>query len=346
MTPAPLSPAALARGDTPRGKRRRREQLRAIIHRIREAEFPREYKQFLQWADVLREETFEGRRVQKRWFKYAVDNQRDPELKNLSTDCPARVFLPLLQADLATAEARRWDHLIADIRAAQEKRKEAANNPVPAKAARLFAEAEREQGEALARLKSELDGTAAYKEFAAAIPAKRTRPRTEAERKQRLREKQHAQDAKPRLPRVGVCWSKPMTRAEYVAATGKSPKTIKRFLAKIGASTMKRRRRVTDPGRYFVEVNLEVLVWWIEQVDDDKQAADFAAATLAYAAAQDRAFVPRLARALYPVLKKRGLIAPLADAIEAHRRYYAHLAAPPPAPLPSWIQELVTPAAP
>lgn len=296
-------PTAFARDDTPQGKRQRREQLRAVIERIREAEFPRDYNQFESLADALRKETTEGRRVQDHWRNHVAEKREVPGIRDPALSCPTAIFLPLLQADLAAATGRYWKQLTAGLKSPQ--RELAYKQPVPAKMHMLLQEAEREEQQALARLRAEVSGVAAMDRLMEALKkAHREKPNP----KERLKRAQRRRERKPDMPEIRV-WSKPMSQAEYRDATSCSLKTVQRFLRRINAHPKFTGRHAAEPDRYDVAVNLQVLSHWIDSwVREPEQASGLAAATIAYACAYDREFALKLVRALRPALKRRSLV--------------------------------------
>ena len=313
-------PVALAKADTPQGKHQRREQLCVLIECLREAEFPRDYKQFAAFADVFRNETTEGKRVQIRWSNHVALRHEVPSYSNPSMVCPTAIFLPLLQADLAAATHRHWKKLIAGLKS--PKRAVAAREPVPVKAAALFVEARREEDNAAARLRNENTGLAAYWQFVEAAKKMEVSAASKPDPKARQKLAQSKLDYTPPTPTI-CTWSQPKTLAEYVTATRTSRKTIKKF---VGAQKAEPQRRpdAATAGRYSVRVNLKILAHWIEFWETKpKDATGLAAATIAHSLVHDRPFIQKMLRALVPVLERRALLAVVLEEIPANYKFYS-----------------------
>jgi hypothetical protein len=302
MSKPPL-PAGLAPKDTPE----RKEQLRDVIRLLPGAEFPRDYIEFEQFADALREETAVGKRIQSRWRNHVFQKGAIPGFSNSLFVCPTAIFLPLLQADLASATVHYWKDLTAGLRS--PKREQAENEPVPAKAAALRAAARLDEEQALLTLRDRSSGEAGARALAEAFEKGELHITRIRNPKKRLKFAQRRRELKPDRPPKICAWSQPMSQVDYRDATGLSLKTIQRFLSRIKAHPKIRGRHAAVSDRYDVNVNLKILAHWIGSwVGDSEHAAGLAAATMAYANAHDRLFREKVIHALFPVLKRRKLL--------------------------------------
>lgn len=325
----PQTLVTLPKADTPQGMRQRRDQLRAAIKSLREAEFPHAYDQFAPLAEALGKETSEGKRVQDRWRNHVAQKCKVPGINNPPLICPPAVFLPMLQAELAGAAVRRWTNLTAGL--PSPKRMEAAKEPVPATRAALYQEAQHEEEVTIANIRAELDGTAALMQFQKALQTNSSeRKPKKRDPKARQRNAQWEQDYTSGRPKICV-WSKPMSQSDYRKATGQNRKTVERWLKRINAKPALLGRHAADPDRYSADVNLQILSKWIGSPSlNAEHARGLAAATIAYANAYDEAFEGEVIRVLIPVLERRKLIGPkFGDDLKAHQKLYAP---PPPAP--------------
>lgn len=313
-------PKMLVEGDSDQAKRRRREQLQQVLECLREAEFPRDYAQFAQFADALRNETVQGKRVQNRWRIHAAQPLKIPNISGSLMICPVVIFLALLQADLASTTARRWENLTAGL--PSPKRRQAAYEVVPARQAQLYKEARLEEETALQRLRDELDGTAAFKKFQDAFLNSGQGKSKKRDAKARQKQAQRKQDFTPRHPRIRA-WSQPMSQADYVEATAHNRKAVERWLKKINIKPAHPGGHAGIPDRYGADVNLMILARWIDGIKTPLHAGGLAAATIAYADVNDRAFVPEIIRALSPVLESRGLMDSTSAMIPAHYQLYS-----------------------
>ena len=300
MNNTPKLPVTLSKADTPQGKRQRSEQLRAVIEGIREADFPRDYDKFWKFSAALRKETPEGRQVQARWLTEAA--KLGSKFKQALHDI---IFLPLLQADLATATARHREQLTAGLES--PKRKLAEAQQVPAEAARLEAEADHDEEQARSHVIAQLTGADNYKRFVdAAQRGAFQKPKLTPEERQRRANRK--QDRTP--PRPTICvWSKPMSCDDYGNATARNRKTIERWLGEFKARPACPGRHAAEPDRYDETVSLRILSRWIGSPKLKREVARaLAADTLAYTLSKDFEFARKVGKAISVPLKRRKLL--------------------------------------
>ena len=213
---------------------------------------PGDYSEFPDKDIELLRDTVEGQGVLRRWRDHWLKDKPVPDIRKYSEKCPGGVFLALLQTSLVAARLRGLEHHCAGLRS--PKREQAADEAVPAKRAKLLAEAESDEAQAFAEWTSPTFGLAEF----ASEPRRRPSP---GERQRRVQRKQDR--TPPDGPQVPVRWSAPMSVQDYVRATGKERKAIERLLKKLDRRPSFRGRAVTDPARYSSDVNLEVFSHWI-----------------------------------------------------------------------------------
>ena len=310
----------LTGGTADLAKRQRREQLHHVIECLREAEFPRDYVQFTQFADALRNETIQGQRVKRRWLIHAAQPRKISNTGSLPTICPPTIFLPLLQSDLAKETDRRWKNLTAGL--PSPKRRQAAYEVIPARQVQLFEEARAEEEAALQRLRAELDGTAAFKQLQDALLNSGQRKTKKRDAKARQKQAHQKQDYTPRHPRI-CAWSQPMSQANYVEATAHNRKTVERWVKSINAKPAFPGGHAGKHNRYGSDVNLKILARWIDGIRNPLHASGLAAATIAYTGVHDQPFLPKVLLALSPILKRRSLKENTNQMLPPHWEFYS-----------------------
>lgn len=113
-------------------------------------------------------------------------------------------------------------------------------------------------------------------------------------------------DYRDRLPvkQRDALWHLPMTRLDYVEATGRTLRTIRSFLKSINAQPLEPRKRRNEPERYGSATNYEVMRHWLTKWENDvKRRRIFLVRTVCYCRQHAPAELKRLLKELHPVVK-------------------------------------------
>lgn len=319
----------------PREQPHRRLELRAACELLKSIDFADCWEKFVGWVDALRDETDAGQRVQTRWLIIARNEKLQSALglKRAPETCPRARFLPLLQAELLREDAAQERFKVRWFEKARQYREAARREPVPACARWLVMAAGRIENRLLRQIKS--------MQFAHDAPppaffvyARHLRPMP-SDKKARQRQANREQDQKSITPAIRS-WSTPMSRQDYVAATGLQRRTIERWLKdrklNLRPRLQSRGSHAADSDKFTTATNLRVLAHWLEReaAHNLEKACGLAAATIACTYYSDRDFYQRTVDTVWPVLKKYR-VAPekLRATVAAHKPIYR------PSPSPS-----------